>query len=131
MRKILILVLSLLLVITLPIIAFDNVIMLIAGNHGRLIVNKHSFVFFLQVFFFTVGPILLIVLIKKVDSLTRTSGNFFRVVSLIITLLLMVYSDYNLPKLTQGYFVLSLLILIASFLLTGLLFMPLRNLKEN
>ena len=131
MRKTLIIIFSLLLVITLPIIAFDNVIMLIAGNHGKWIFNKHSFVFFLQVFFFTFGPILLIVLIKKIDSLSRTSGNFFRVASLIITILLTVYSYYNLPKLIQVYFVISLLILIASVLLTVLLFMPLRNLKER
>lgn len=131
MRKTLILILALLLIISLPVVAFYNAIILYVGNHGRLIFNQHSAIYFFEIFFFIVGPILLIFLIKKIDSLTHTSANFFRLTSLIITALLIVYSYYNLPKLVQVYFALSLLILLSSVVLTVLLFMPLRTLKEN
>lgn len=131
MRKNLILIFSLLLIVSLPVVAFYNAIILFVGNHGRLIFNKHSAMYFFEIFFFIVGPILLIVLIKRIDSLSHTSANLFRMTSLILTLILAVYCYYNLPKLVEIYFVLSLLILIASVLLTILLFMPLRNLKEN
>jgi hypothetical protein len=131
MRKTLILILALLLIIALPVVAFYNAIILYVGNHGRLIFNEHSAIYFFEIFFFVTGPILLIVLIKKIDSLTQASANFFRVVSLIITGLLIVYSYYNLPKLVQIYFFLSLLILLSSIALTVLLFMPLRTLKQN
>jgi hypothetical protein len=130
MRKTLILIFAFLLIVSLPVVAFYNAIVLFVGNHGRLIFNRHSAIYFFEIFFFIVGPILLIVLIKKVDSLSRVSVNFFRVISLIITMLLGVYVYYNIPKLVQIYFVLSLLVLTASVLLTVLLFMPLRNLKE-
>jgi hypothetical protein len=131
MKKTLILMLSSLLIIALPVIAFYSAVILYVGNHGRLIFNEHSAIYFVEVFCFTIGPILLIVLIKKIDSLSRTSINFFRAISLIITGLLLVYSYYNLSKLVQIYYLLNMLILMASVLLTALLFMPLRGLKEN
>jgi hypothetical protein len=131
MRKTLILILSLLLIIALPVIAFYSAVILYVGNHGRLIFNEHSAMYFFEIFFFVVGPILLIVLIRKVDSLSHTSVNFFRIISLIISVLLALYVYYNLPNLVQIYAVLSFLILVASILLTVLLFMPLRTFKEN
>jgi hypothetical protein len=132
MRKSLIVLIAFILIVALPVMAFDNIIILIAGNHGKLIINKHSLLFFLQVFVFLVAPILLVLLIKKVDSLSPLSINFFRFISLIITAFLMAYAWFNIPKFgVQIYFVLSLLLLTASVLLTVLLFMPLRNLRDN
>lgn len=129
MRKTLILILALLLIVSLPIVAFYNAIILYAGNHGRIIFNEHSAIYFFAIFFFIAGPILLIVLIKKIDSLTLSYANFFRIISLIITTLLTIYSYYTLPKLVHIYFILSSLILVSSIALTVLLFMPLRTLK--
>jgi hypothetical protein len=123
MRKSIIKILSYLLLCFIPFGAFDNIITLIAGNHGGFVFNRHSAPYFLQTVVFVLAAIVLSLLIGRINRLNGHSIFWFRAANVILSPFLALYAYNNAPKFdVYVYSVVSWFFAIVSFVLTILLF---------